>query len=186
MAGGSVRRLTFGEDDAMKVRFALSVGFGSPDPDLLGSIVTGAESRGFDGLWFSDLPLLPSTDPLLAVAFAAASSRRLKLGVNLVPFGRSPFVLARDLAQLDQLSGGRLLITIVPGLDQPGERAALGIQNADRGRLLDDIILVAALWAGERWRGRSRRAAGGALRQQLVEMWLAAADLRLSAARAAR
>ena len=100
------------------------------DPDELGQLVTEAEAKGFDSLWFSDLPMLPATDPMLAVAFVAARSSRLKLGVNLVPFGYEPFVFARQVAQLDQLTGGRLLVTLVPGLDQPGERAALGIGAA--------------------------------------------------------
>jgi probable F420-dependent oxidoreductase len=133
----------------MKVRFAVSVGLGAPDPEQPALVVTEAEAAGFDSLWFSDLPTLPATDPLLAVAFAAARSERLKLGVNLVPFGYEPFVFARQVAQLDQLSGGRLLVTLVPGLDQPGERAALGIVGAHRGNLLDDLLpTLRAWWAG--------------------------------------
>ncbi len=81
--------------------------------------------------------MLPATDPFLAVAFAARHSPRLKLGVNLVPFGYQPYVFARQVAQLDRLTGGRLLVTLVPGLDQPGERAALGLGGAHRGRRLD-------------------------------------------------
>jgi probable F420-dependent oxidoreductase len=154
----------------MKVRFALSVGLGPPDPAALAAVVAGAEARGFDGLWFSDVPLLPTTDPLLAVAFAAARSQRLKLGVNVVPYGRTPFVLARELAQLDHLSGGRLLVTLVPGLDQPGERAALGIDGADRGQVLDDTIVTLRRW----WTGE--RIGEAALPvtpvQQPLELWL--------------
>jgi probable F420-dependent oxidoreductase len=134
----------------VKIRFALSVGLGAPHADMLSAVVTGAEERGFDGLWFSDVPLLPATDPFLAVAFAAARSTRLKLGVNLVPFGHQPFVFARQVAQLDQLTGGRLLVTLVPGLDHPGERAALGIGPADRGRLMDALLPdLRRWWAGE-------------------------------------
>jgi hypothetical protein len=69
--------------------------------------------------------------------------------VNLVPFGYQPYVFARQVAQLDRLSGGRLLLTLVPGLDQPGERSALGIQGAHRGELLDDLIpQLRSLWSG--------------------------------------
>jgi len=135
---------------AMKVRFAVSARIGTPDPDDLESLVTGAEARGFDSLWFSDLPMMAATDPLLAVATAAARSSRLKLGVNLVPFGYEPFVFARQVAQLDQLTRGRLLVTLVPGLDQQGERAALGIGAAHRGRMLDALIPdLHRWWAGE-------------------------------------
>ncbi len=83
-------------------------------------------------------------------AFAASRTTRLKLGANVVPFGRSPFVLAKELAQLDQLSSGRLLLSLVPGLDQPGEREALTIGRAHRGHYLDEVIpLLRRWWEGE-------------------------------------
>jgi alkanesulfonate monooxygenase SsuD/methylene tetrahydromethanopterin reductase-like flavin-dependent oxidoreductase (luciferase family) len=134
----------------VKVRFAVSVGTGSPDPELLAAVVTGAEERGFDSIWFSDLTVLPGTNPFLAVAFASAASRQLRLGVNLVPFGYQPFVFARQVAELDQLSNGRLLLTLVPGLDRVDERMALGISGQHRGRLLDALLPdLRSWWAGE-------------------------------------
>jgi hypothetical protein len=70
--------------------------------------------------------------------------------VNLVPFGYEPCVFARQVAQLDRLCRGRLLLTLVPGLDQPGERQALGIGSSHRGKLLDELIpMLRALWAGD-------------------------------------
>jgi alkanesulfonate monooxygenase SsuD/methylene tetrahydromethanopterin reductase-like flavin-dependent oxidoreductase (luciferase family) len=133
----------------MKVRFAVSAGARLPDPDVLHGMVTEAERRGFDTLWFSDLTVLPSTDPILSVAMAAAWTTRVKLGVTIVPFGYEPFVFARQLAQLDQLSKGRLRVMLVPGLDVPGERAALGIAGQHRGRRFDAVITqLRALWAG--------------------------------------
>jgi probable F420-dependent oxidoreductase len=134
----------------MKIRFAVSVGLGAPEPEALARAVTEAEASGFDSLWFSDLPVLPATDPFLAVAYAAAFSNRVKLGVNFVPYGYEPYVFARQVAQLDRLTAGRLLVTLVPGLDLPGERAALGIGAAHRGRLLDAVIpQLRAWWAGQ-------------------------------------
>jgi alkanesulfonate monooxygenase SsuD/methylene tetrahydromethanopterin reductase-like flavin-dependent oxidoreductase (luciferase family) len=133
----------------VKVRFAVSLDTGTVDPVHLASLVLEAEERGFDTLWFADLPLLDAVDPALAVAFAAGLSRRLKLGVDLVPFGHESFVVARQLAQLDQLTGGRLLVTIVPGLDLPGERAALGVAGRHRGQLLDSLLPeLRQWWAG--------------------------------------
>jgi probable F420-dependent oxidoreductase len=132
----------------VKVRFAVSA-LGSPDPAQLASLVIEAEKLGFDTIWFSDVTLLPSTDPTAGVAFAAALSKRVKLGINQVPFGQQPFVIASRLAQLDQLAGGRLLITLVPGLDLPGERAALGLDGQHRGRLLNELIpMFRQWWAG--------------------------------------
>jgi alkanesulfonate monooxygenase SsuD/methylene tetrahydromethanopterin reductase-like flavin-dependent oxidoreductase (luciferase family) len=161
----------------MKVRFAVSVGMGSPDPELLATAVVEAEGRGFDSIWFSDLTVLPGTDPFLAVAFAAAASRRLRLGVNLVPFGYQPFVFARQVAELDHLTAGRLLVTLVPGLDQADERAALGISGQHRGKLLDAVIPDLKSW----WAGESVKVPGGdgatlrlavTPRQNPLEVWL--------------
>jgi probable F420-dependent oxidoreductase len=134
----------------VKVRFAVSVGMGLPNPELLAAVVVGAEERGFDSIWFSDLTVLPGINPFLAVSFAAAASQRLRLGVNLVPFGYQPFVFARQVAELDQITAGRLLMTLVPGLDRADERAALGISKQHRGRLLDALIPdLQSWWAGE-------------------------------------
>lgn len=113
----------------MKVRFALSVGLGPPDPERLGAIGATAEAKGFDTLWLSDVPQLPSTEPTLAAAYLAARTERVHLGINVIPFGSTPYLVAHRLAQLDRLTGGRLLVTLVPGLD-------------DRypGAMMDDVI----------------------------------------------
>lgn len=114
-----------------------------------GRIHRALESLGFDTIWLSDIPMGAPVDPLVGLAFAAGRTKRLKLGANLVPIGRNPMLLAKQLAQLDRLSSGRLLISLVPGLDQPGERGALGIGDAKRGRLIDDIIpLLRQWWSG--------------------------------------
>jgi alkanesulfonate monooxygenase SsuD/methylene tetrahydromethanopterin reductase-like flavin-dependent oxidoreductase (luciferase family) len=162
----------------VKVRFAVSLDAGSVGPDHLAALVMGAEERGFDTLWFADLPLVNAADPTLAVAFAAGLSRRLKLGVDLVPFGRESFVVARQLAQLDQLTDGRLLVTVVPGLDLPGERAALGVAGRDRGRLLDSLLPeLRTWWAGSAVTvGKGEASAEVTLlvlpRQDPLEIWL--------------
>lgn len=134
----------------MKVRFAVSVGLGPPDPGALGAVCAAAEREGFDTLWLSDVPSLPSTEPTLGVAYAAAVTDRVHLGINHIPFGATPYVVAHRLAQLDRLTGGRLLVTLVPGLDLPGEREALGTAGVHRGRLMEEVIgRMRALWAGD-------------------------------------
>jgi alkanesulfonate monooxygenase SsuD/methylene tetrahydromethanopterin reductase-like flavin-dependent oxidoreductase (luciferase family) len=159
----------------VKIRFAVSMGLGGPDPSLLASSVTEAESIGFDTLWFSDVPSLASTDPAVAVAFAAACSKRLRLGVNFIPFGLQPYLFAHKVAQLDQMCAGRLLVTLVPGLDSPGERAAIGTLGRHRGRMMDDLIPELRAW----WSGEERELADGStLRlpirpaQDPLEIWL--------------
>ena len=134
----------------MKVRFAVSIGLGGGDPEALGSAVRRAEELRFDTLWFSDVPSMGSVDPLLAVAYAGARTSRVKLGINLIPFGYSPYRVATKLAQLDRLTGGRLLVTIVPGLETPGERASLATLGRHRGRMIEDLLpQLRAWWAGE-------------------------------------
>jgi alkanesulfonate monooxygenase SsuD/methylene tetrahydromethanopterin reductase-like flavin-dependent oxidoreductase (luciferase family) len=162
----------------MGVRFAVSAGARPPEPDRLRELVKRAEDVGFGTVWFSDLGTLPSTDPLLSVAMAAAWTERIKLGVTIVPFGYEPYVFARQLAQLDRLSGGRLRVMLVPGLDQPGERRALGIEGADRGRLLDELIpVLRALWTGapvpEAAGGTALPPLGCAPAQDHLQIWLA-------------
>jgi probable F420-dependent oxidoreductase len=134
----------------VKVRIAVSPGGSPADPSSLATVIDGLEARGFDTIWLSDVPMGPLVDPLLGLAFAAARTSRLKLGANVVPFGRSPYVLAKELAQLDQLSSGRLLLSLVPGLDQHGEREALTIGRRRRGQYLDELIpMLRRWWAGE-------------------------------------
>jgi probable F420-dependent oxidoreductase len=130
-----------------KIRFAVSVPVSAPDPR---PFVRLAESIGFDSIWLSDLPLLAASDPVVALAVLAGATEKVHLGVNLVPFGRNPMVLARQLAQIDRLSGGRLLVTLVPGIDRPGERAALGLGPGDRGVVLEEMAdLLRRLWSGD-------------------------------------
>src|SRR5439155_20836767 len=135
----------------MKLRIAVAPGGGfDADRDGFPAFVDHAERLGFDTIWLSDVPMAETLDPIVGLTFAAGRTERLKLGANLVPIGRNPMLLAKELAQLDQLSSGRLLLSLVPGLDQPGERSALGIGRANRGRYLDEIMpLLRQWWAGE-------------------------------------
>jgi probable F420-dependent oxidoreductase len=134
----------------MKIRFAVGPHAGSLTGSELAAFAESLEVAGFDGLWLSDLPVAPVLDPLLGLALAAGRTNRLHLGANLVPLGRNPFLLAKELAQLDQISAGRLLLSFVTGLGQPGERQALGLDGARRGDVLEEVLaLVRSWWAGE-------------------------------------
>ena len=119
------------------------------------------------------------TDPLVGLPFVAARTERLKLGANIVPIGRNPMLLAKALAQLDQLSDGRVLVSLVPGVDQPGEREALGLGAGDRGAYLEEVIpLLRRWWAGDAVEHHSERFdfTGIAVRptpkQEPLEIWL--------------
>lgn len=134
----------------MKVRFAVSTGAAATDLEAFGAEVAEIEALGFDTVWLSDVPLGGTIDPIVGLAFAAALTSTLKLGANIVPIGRNPLTLAKSLAQIDRLSLGRLLVSFVVGLDQPGERKALGATGTNRGRTLEVVTpLLRSWWAGE-------------------------------------
>ena len=161
----------------MKVRIAVAPGTQPSERRSLAELVDGLESRRFDTVWLSDVPMADVLDPLVGLSFAAGRTARLKLGANLVPLGRNPMLLAKELAQLDRLSDGRLLLSIVPGLDQPGERQALGAGHS--GSYLDEVVpLLRAWWAGEAVTHRSERFEFPGVvvrplpRQQPLELWL--------------
>lgn len=134
----------------MKVRIAVAPGGGPWSAESYLALVDGLEERHFDTIWLSDVPLAPTIDPGVGLAFAAARTRRLKLGANVVPIGRNPMLLAKELAQIDQLSGGRLLLMMVPGIGRPAEREALGVLGADRGAYIEEVLgLLRGFWSGE-------------------------------------
>jgi probable F420-dependent oxidoreductase len=134
----------------MKVRFAVAPGGGSSDDVDLLAFAEVLEASGFDGIWLSDVPLAATVDPLLGLAQISGRTARIRLGANLVPLGRNPFLLAKGLAHLDQLSGGRLLLNFVPGLDRTGERELLGTPGISRGAALEQTLrLVRSWWAGD-------------------------------------
>ena len=142
----------------MKIRFAVGPHAGSLSGPEVVAFAEALEAAGFDGLWLSDLPVAPVLDPLLGLALAAGRTGRLRLGANVVPLGRNPFLLAKELAQLDQISGGRLLLSFVTGLGHPGERQALGLNGARRGDVLEEVLgLLRSWWAGEAVDHRSER-----------------------------
>ncbi|HWF36158.1 MAG TPA: LLM class flavin-dependent oxidoreductase [Solirubrobacteraceae bacterium] len=133
----------------MKVRFAIGPGSDAGDRGALIAFADALEATGFDGVWLSDIPLEPVLDPLLALALIAGRTRRLRLGANVVPLGRNPFLLAKELAQLDQLSGGRLLLSFVTGLGHPREREALGLEGSRGGALEQTLARVRDWWGRE-------------------------------------
>lgn len=138
----------------MKIRFAVTPPAGVITEDHFPQYLEQCEALGFDTIWLSDIPLGPLGDPIILLTYAAAATRHLKLGANIVPLGRHPLWLAKQLAQLDCLSEGRLLISLVPGLGQAAERTALGVEGRNRGQLVDEMIhLMRRWWQGERVSG---------------------------------
>jgi probable F420-dependent oxidoreductase len=113
-------------------------------------LVDDIDELGFDSIWLPEVLTAPTLDPLAGLSFAAAHNRHLKLGTTMLLPGRNPVRLANELASLDVLSEGRLLVTFVPGLARQPEVGAVGVPTTDRGRRMDEMLpLLRRLWAGE-------------------------------------
>jgi probable F420-dependent oxidoreductase len=135
----------------MKVRVGVSLGAPAlPDQQGFAHLVDDIDELGFDSIWLPEVLTTPTIEPLTALAFAAAHNPRLKLGTTMVLPGRNPVRLAKELATLDVLSGGRLLTTFVPGIPIHPEAGAVGVPGPDKGRLMDEMLpLLRHLWTGE-------------------------------------
>ncbi len=141
------------------------------DPESAASVAKAAEDAGFDSLWTAEHVVLPDPqvppspvpadtrflDPAVALAHLAAHTRTIRLatGIIILP-QRNPLVLAKELASVDVLSGGRLIFGIGAGYLQP-EFEAIGIPFEDRGDRTDEYIeAIRALWTQDapRFEGR--------------------------------
>ncbi len=86
-------------------------------------------------------------DPVAVLAYAAAQTTTVKLGTGIVILPlRNPVILAKQLASVDVLSKGRLLVGVGVGY-VPGEYEAIGVPFGTRGRRADDYIdAMRTLW----------------------------------------
>ncbi|MFP8870940.1 MAG: LLM class flavin-dependent oxidoreductase, partial [Myxococcota bacterium] len=148
--------------------FASSVG---TDPTSALEISRLAERAGFDSVWGGEHVIRPSTisspypytedgempgdaetpipDPLIWLSYVAAAAPTLRLGtcILIVP-QRNPVVLAKELATLDSLTGGRVELGLGVGWLQE-EFQALGVPWEKRGARNDEYVAaMKALWAG--------------------------------------
>src|SRR5687768_2957639 len=134
----------------MKIRIGVGAGGASSTPEALGELVSGIDELGFDSLWLSEVLTGPVPDPVVGLSWAAARNPRLKLGTTMLLPGRNVVRLAKQLASLDVLCNGRLLVTLVPGLTYAPERDAIGVDPKRRGAVIDDALpVLRRLWAGE-------------------------------------
>jgi probable F420-dependent oxidoreductase len=120
-----------------------------------------AEQLGYRSWWVGEHVVLPSPrvrpapmeptdpilDPLVHLAYVAAVTERLELGTAIVILPqRNPLVLAKQVASLDVLSGGRLLLGVGAGYLEP-EMTAVGVPLAERGGRTDEYLeAMTALW----------------------------------------
>lgn len=144
------------------------------DPRLLVALATGAEAAGWDGFFVWDHvlyrdPAWPVADPVVAVSAAAAATGRIRLGVLVTALARRrPHKVAREVATLDVLSGGRVVFGAGLG-SMPEEYAAFGEDPDPKvraGKLDEGLEVLAGLWSGEpfSFAGRHHRVDGVAMR----------------------
>ena len=137
----------------VKIRIGTILGIdGNSDPGPFNEAVAAMEDLGFDSLWLAELTSRAAPDPIVGLAHAAARTARLKIGPGvLVLPGRNPAVVAKQLASLDRLSNGRLLVAFGLGLPDPAERAAFPLpQGQTRGQAFDAALdLVRRYLGGE-------------------------------------
>ncbi len=119
----------------------------------LGALAAEAERLGFDSLWAGDHIAFPAPilDPLQVLTCCASHTQRVRLGtcVYLLPL-RHPTVVAKMVASLDFLSGGRIVFGIGVGGEFPGEFQASGVPVQERGARTNEAIgVLRRLWQGD-------------------------------------
>ena len=126
-------------------------------PPLIPEFARRIEAGGCDAIWALDRLVYENPDPLTALAAAAAVTSRVRLGTSvlLAPL-HSPVVLAKQLATLDLVSNGRLLVGLGIG-SRPDDFAAAGVPFAGRGgRSAEMIRIMKQVWSGQPIRHQGR------------------------------
>ena len=130
-------------------------------PETAVRIARLAEEAGFDSLWAGEHVVLPDPrvppspmephapilDPITALTFLAGhtSTVRLATGIVILP-QRNPLVLAKEVASLDALSRGRMILGIGVGYLEP-EMRAIGVPMSERGRRTDEYLAaMRSIW----------------------------------------
>ncbi|MEQ3552668.1 LLM class flavin-dependent oxidoreductase [Pseudonocardia nematodicida] len=104
---------------------------------------TRADAAGLDAVWIGDHLSFhaPMLDSLVTLGAVAASTTRTRVGLAvLLAALREPVALAKQLATLQILSGGRLQLGIGVGGENPAEWAAAGVPTTERGRRTDVLL----------------------------------------------
>ncbi|HEV8439765.1 MAG TPA: LLM class flavin-dependent oxidoreductase [Methylomirabilota bacterium] len=114
-----------------------------------------ADRAGYDAVWVGDSVVAkPRLEPLTTLAYVAGITERVRLGTAvLLPALRHPVVLAHQIANLDQVSRGRVVLGLGVGWSLPSaelEWAACGADHKRRVRRLEEHVEVwRMLWRGQ-------------------------------------
>jgi probable F420-dependent oxidoreductase len=155
------------------------INFGAcADPEAQVRVARAAEEAGFESLWTGEhvaipirnnpVPTAPETpflDSLVALTNVAAHTRRVRLGTGILVLPHhNPVLVAKALASLDVVSGGRLIAGFAAGYVE-AEFAALGVDFHRRGAIADEYLTaIRALWTEELPRFGGRFATFGDIR----------------------
>jgi len=127
-------------------------------PEAIRRAAIQAEELGFADVWTSEHIIIPKGapyppsvlfyDPILTLTWAAAFTKRVGLGTSVLVLPmRHPLPLAKELATLQNLSEGRLILGAGVGW-MAAEFAALGVPFRERGRRMDEgIAMMRAVWS---------------------------------------
>lgn len=135
----------------MKVRVGLQLG-GASSPFDTGkhfwSVVDQCEALGMDSLWLSERMSGRLPDTMAAMAAIIGRTTKLKVGTSILVLpAYNPVHIAKFLATLDVLSEGRVLPSVGVGIDDASELEALALPKSERGRRLDEaLVLMKRLW----------------------------------------
>ncbi|MFL5821220.1 MAG: LLM class flavin-dependent oxidoreductase [Solirubrobacteraceae bacterium] len=136
----------------------MDIGIGLPatipgvDRDSLLEWSGRADRRGFSSLGVIDRIVYPNYEPLVALAAAAAVTERIRLTTAILigPYRANTALLAKQVATVDSLSAGRLVLGIAIGAREDDYEAG-GVPMEGRGRRLDQQLdELKRLWGGEK------------------------------------
>jgi alkanesulfonate monooxygenase SsuD/methylene tetrahydromethanopterin reductase-like flavin-dependent oxidoreductase (luciferase family) len=135
----------------MAIRIGIGFGgwpFPTPDPEHLWRYVDACEALNVDSLWLSDriVSARLNVESIVTLAFIAARTKRLKFGTSVLALPlRHPTVLAKEIATLDFLSGGRTLPAIGLGAEDEVEYEACGTTHVVRDSRTEEAVQVMRL-----------------------------------------
>ncbi len=126
--------------------------------EALRTVAVEAERIGYDSVWCTDHLLMPRNsgtpyerilDSITTLAYLAAATERVRLGISsLITPMRNPVVIAKQLATIDNLSDGRVMLATSVGWNER-EFSHLGSNFHNREKRLDESIrLIRGLWSG--------------------------------------
>jgi probable F420-dependent oxidoreductase len=142
---------------AVRCSVGLPQMLGPDGADVLVRFARRAEELGFARLWTMDGVVggatshAPLIDGLHALTYAAALTDTIPLGIAVIVLPRrNPALLAKELASIDRLSGGRLTVGVGLGAGGDDTAAGLGFATDRRVRRLTEAVeVMRALWTAE-------------------------------------